>query len=169
MKRWDLICDDISVWSGRIAAFVIYPGMLVLVYEVVARYAFNAPTIWAHGVCQRAFAIYLVIGAAYVLQQKGHIRMDLIYNRFSPRGKAIINLVTSPILFLIIFVLLWFGWDFAQTSISQLEIDNTPLHGPVWPFKLWIPITGFLLLVQAVANFYRDVVTLLHKGEQHES
>ena len=49
--------DRISEWSGRISCFVIYAGIACLVYEVGARYLFNAPTIWAHGTTQRIFAI----------------------------------------------------------------------------------------------------------------
>lgn len=153
----------LNEWCGKLAAYLIYPGMLVLVYEVVARYVFNAPTIWAHGVSQRVFAVFFVLGAPYVLMRNGHIRMDMFYSRFSPRARAVIDVVTSPMLFATIFVLIYFGWDFAWTSIKALEKDSTPLHAPLWIVKLWIPVTGGLLLLQALSNFCRDLLTALGK------
>ncbi len=151
----------LNKWVGKIAAYLLYPGMLVLVYEVVARYVFNEPTIWAHGVSQRIFAVYFVLGAPYVLSKNGHIRMDMLYSKFTPRVRAIVDLVTSPMLFATIFVLIYFGWDFAWTSIKVLENDSTPLHAPLWIVKAWIPITGVLLLLQALSNFCQDVITAI--------
>lgn len=154
----------LNEWCGKLAAYLIYPGMLVLVYEVVARYVFNAPTLWAHGVSQRIFAVFFVLGAPYVLMRDGHIRMDMFYGRFSKRTRAIIDVVTSPMLFATIFVLIYFGWDFAWTSIKVLEKDSTPLHAPLWIVKLWIPVTGVLLLLQAFSNFCRDLMTAFGHG-----
>ncbi len=153
----------LNKWVGKIAAYLLYPGMIVLVYEVVARYLFNAPTIWAHGVSQRIFAVYFVLGAPYVLLKNGHIRMDMFYSRFTPRVRAMIDLATSPMLFATIFVLVYFGWDFAWTSIKVFENDSTPLHAPLWIIKVWIPITGVLLLLQALSNFCQDLITAITK------
>jgi len=62
--------DRLNDWLGRIAAFLIYPGMLILAYEVGARYLFNAPTIWAHGTSQRIFAVYFIVGAPANLSRR---------------------------------------------------------------------------------------------------
>ncbi len=167
MKKIVRLIAVINEWAGRAVAFLIYPGMLVLVYEAAARYLSDAPTIWAHGMSQRIFAIYFVFGAPYVLLHDGHIRMDMIYNRFSVRTRAVIDLVTSPLLFVTIFALLWFGWDFAWTSIEAWERDSTPFHAPVWPVKVWIPITGGLLLLQALVRLGRDLATAV-KGVRNE-
>jgi len=166
MRRWDCVIDLISIWSGRISAYLLIPGTLVLVYEVTMRYLFQAPTIWAHGVSQRIFAVYLMIGAAYVLQQKGHIRMDMLYNRFSPRIQAIVDLMASPLIFIIVFTLLWFGSNFFLRSFTIMEVDETPLHGAVWPVKFFVPVTGFLLLLQAVVDFYRSFKTAILRRRQ---
>lgn len=161
MNSFFKFVETLNAWCGKLAAYLIYPGMLVLVYEVAARYLFNAPTIWAHGVSQRIFAVYFVLGAPYVLLRNGHIRMDMFYSRFSPRIRAIIDLITSPMLLATIFVLVYFGWDFAWTSLKALEKDSTPLHAPLYIVKIWIPITGVLLLLQAFTNFCRDILTVV--------
>ncbi len=151
----------LNEWSGKLAAYMIYPATLILVYEVMARYLLNAPTIWAHGTSQRIFGIYFLLGAPYVMMQNGHIRMDIFYNKFSPRTRAIVDIITSPMLFATIFVLVYFGWDFAQASLKALETCNTPFNAPLWIVKLWVPITGILLILQSASNLIRDILTAL--------
>lgn len=161
MEKFLKFIENMSIWTGRVASYLIYPGTFILVYEVIARYFFGAPTTWAHGLSQRIFAVYFVIGAPYVLYHNGHIRMDIIYSRYSKRTKAIVDLLTSPALLVTSIVLIWFGGDFAWTSIKSLELDATPMHAPVWPIKLWIPVTGFLLLLQALLNMCRDIMLII--------
>ena len=161
MKRMFKVIEAISEWTGRIPSFFIYIGTAVLVYEVVARYVFNAPTIWAHGLSQRIFAVYFVIGGAYVLLHKGHINVDIIYNRFSPRTKAIIDLITLPLPLVIIIVLLRYGSNFALTSLTALEECGTPMHAPIYPVKIFIPVAAFLLLLQVIVKSCRDLITAI--------
>ncbi|MCP4690943.1 MAG: TRAP transporter small permease subunit, partial [Desulfobacterales bacterium] len=93
MKKILKIIDGISEWSGKIFSYLLWPGVAVLVYEVVARYVFNAPTIWAHGTTQRIFAVYYFICGAYISLHGSHIRMDILYDRFSLRKKAILDII----------------------------------------------------------------------------
>ncbi len=167
MKHVITIIGMISKWSGLIFCYLAIPGMLVLVYEVCARYLFNAPTLWGHGVSQRIFAVYYLIGAAYVLYYNGHIRMDILYNRLSLRKRAIIDLVSSPLFYVTVLVLLWQGFDFAWTSVMQLEPCNTPFRAPLYPVKVFVPLTGFLLLLQGLANTFRDFYTAI-TGKRYE-
>jgi len=136
MKRLLKITDSISEWSGKIFAYLLWPGVAVLVYEVVARYLFNAPTIWAHGMTQRIFAVYYFICGAYISLHRSHINMDIIYNRFSLRKRAILDI--TGFLFFLAFcaVLLWYGSRYAWVSLMNLEPDNTPFRAPLYPYFL---------------------------------
>jgi len=116
---------------------------------------------WAHGTSQRLFAIYYVLGGAYVLRYKDHVNVDLIYSRFPLRTKAILDLITSLAFFAFCGVLLWQGLGFALTSLSQLEPDDTPWRAPVYPVKLMIPVGALLILLQGLANFSRNLVTAI--------
>jgi len=156
------LVDKISDYSGKASSFIVYPGVAILVYEIFSRYLFDAPTVWAHGTSQRMFAVYFVIGGAYCLLHKSHIKVDIIYSRFSVRTQAIIDgVITFPFLFFVAAVFLWYGWDFFWTSLAQLECCATPFHAPLYPIKFFIPFAGLLLLLQGLSSFYRCIVTAI--------
>src|SRR3982751_6284717 len=83
------VLDSISVGSGKLVAWLIVPMVASLVYEVIARYLFNAPTEWAYDMTFMLYGTFFMLGAAYTLQQKGHIRTDSLYIDWSPRRQAI--------------------------------------------------------------------------------
>jgi TRAP-type mannitol/chloroaromatic compound transport system permease small subunit len=159
--------DAISEWSGKGVAFLILAGIVILVWEVVSRYVFHHPTMWAHGTSQRLFATYYILAGAYVLRYNAHVTVDIIYNRLSLRAKAILSLIGSAFFFAFCGVLLWKGIDFAWTSLSQLEPDETPWRAPVYPAKMMVPIGAFLILIQGLAKFSRDLMTAI-TGRQYE-
>lgn len=167
MKTLLKTIDATSEWSGKLVALLFYAMMGVLVWEVVVRYTFNAPTIWAHGISLRIFGAYTVLAGAYVLLHKGHIAMDLVYSRFSLRTKAIVDLITAPFFFAFCGVLLWYGSSFAWTSLMMLEIDDTAFRAPIYPVKLAVPLGAFLILLQGLAKYSRDFITAI-SGRQCE-
>ncbi len=72
-----LIIDTVSIWSGKAVAWLIFPMTLSLVWEVVARYFFNAPTVWANDIATMLYGAFFMLGSAYALQRQQHIRTDL--------------------------------------------------------------------------------------------
>jgi len=167
MKHLLKIIEGISEWSGKLFAYLLWPGVAVLVYEIGARHLFNAPTIWAHGVTQRIFAGYYIICGAYLIVYKSHINMDVIYNRFSLRTRAILDVIGAPLFFGFCGVLLWWGGSYAWDSLMRLEPCNTPFRAPLYPVKLMVPISAFLILLQGLAKFGLDLFTAI-TGRQYE-
>ncbi len=161
------VVDATSEWSGKIVSFLIFAGIAVLVYEVVLRYLFNAPTIWAHGMTQRLFAAYYILLGAYTLRQAAHVKIDVVYNHFSIRTRAILDLFTALFFFLFCGVLLWKGLDFAVTSVGMKERDNSVFNAPIYPVKVMLPVGALLILLQGLANFIRNLVTAA-TGRQYE-
>ena len=167
MKRLLKIIDSISEWSGRLFAYLLWPGVAVLVYEVVARYVFNAPTIWAHGMTQRIFAIYYFICGAYISLKGDHITMDIIYNSFSLRKRAILDIIAFIFFFAFSGALLWYGSRYAWTSLIRLEPCNTPFRAPLYPVKMIIPIGALLIILQELAQLWRNFYIAI-TGKQYE-
>ncbi len=147
--------DAISEWSGRLVSFLIFFVMVVLLTEITLRYAFNAPTIWAHETSQHMFGAYSVLAGAYVLLHFQHVRVDVIYSRFSPRGRAILDSVTYLLFFLFCGLMLKYGIDIAWKSVKIMETTITYWHSPIYPVKCCIPLGAGLILLQGIAHYIR--------------
>jgi len=116
----------------------------VLFLEVMLRYVFSSPTIWAHELTVHFFGAYSVLAGAYVLLHNEHIRVDIIYDRFSPRGRAIIDSVTYLLFFLFIVALLRYGIMTAWRAVELRQtVSPSPWGSPIWPLKITIPIAAF--------------------------
>jgi len=158
------LIDVINEWAGRIVAFLIIFMALVMGYEVILRYGFDDPTFWAHETTQLVFGAYFILGGAYTLLHNGHVNMDVVYRRFPPRIRAVVDIVTSVLFYFFCVLLLWKGGQIAWESIAILERTHSPWAPPFWPVKLTIPIGAFLLLLQGLAKSIHDLYTI--KGKE---
>jgi TRAP-type mannitol/chloroaromatic compound transport system permease small subunit len=151
--------DAISIWSGKITAYLIIPMVGSLVYEVLSRYFFSAPTIWANDISTILYGIFWMLGAAYALQTRLHIRTDFLYEKWSVRTKGMVDSILYLSLYfpgLIIF--LWIGWEYAWRSVLFMErIISSPWMPYIWPLKLAIPISTLLLLIQGVSELLKSL------------
>ena len=149
--------DTISEWSGKGISMLIFPLVGIMMFEIVMRYAFNAPTNWAHETSQQIFGAYGVLVGAYVLRRKEHIKIDLIYTRFSPRVRSIFDSITFTIFLVFVGMMLVEGARMAGISIKVLEYSRSPWGPPIYPLKLMIPLGASLILLQGLANFIRSL------------
>jgi TRAP-type mannitol/chloroaromatic compound transport system permease small subunit len=149
----------VGEWSGRLFCWLIIPLVGGLTYEVLVRYLFNAPTIWAYDVTYMLYGAHFMLGAAHTLYSHGHIRTDIFYDKWSPRTQGTIDAVLYLFLFFPgMFFFLTSGWEEALLSISVLETsDASPWRPPLYPFKTVIPVAAALLLVQGVSEFLKSV------------
>lgn len=146
--------DPIAIWSGRLAAWLIVPMVLSLAYEVAARYVFDAPTLWAYDMTFMLYGAFFMLGAAYTLQRKGHIRTDSLYAGWSARRQAAVDAVCYVVMFMpFVAVFLWFGWSyFAKAYETGERFVSSPWMPITWPFKAVMPLTGALLAIQGVSE-----------------
>ena len=149
--------DRISIWSGKAVAVLIFPMIFSLVWEVVARYFFNAPTIWANDMATMLYGAFYMLGSAYALQRQQHIRTDWLYEKWSVRTKGIVDSVCYIFLYFPgLAIFLWIGWQYALRSVQlQERIVSSPWMPIIWPLKLCIPIATLLLLLQGVSELIK--------------
>ena len=154
--------EKINVWFGRITIVFLYILAFVMLYEVVARYAFNSPTMWASDLSMMLFAAICLLGGGYVLLRKGHVNLDILHNRLSTRGKAFVDLFTSLFFFVFIISLMWQGWSMFLESLSITELSqSTAWAPPLYPVRFLIPFGAALVLLQGLMKFIRDLVIAL--------
>jgi len=155
------IFNGISEISGKLLMWLPWILMLIIMWEIVLRNVFNHPTIWAHELSIMVFAALTIMGGAYTLRYRAHVNMDLFYMRLSPRGKAILDIITFPFFLVFCVIILWLGWEFALRSVKVLEISQSNWAPPIWPIKLAIPLGALLLIIQGISNFLSDLHTVI--------
>lgn len=167
LKNICQVIDWLSEKSGFIVSLLFFPGWILVLYSVIARYFFNTPTMVAGEYAKYLFAIYFVIGGAYCLLKKAHIRVDVIYNLLNKKIQTFIEVFfVFPIFLAFVFPFIWHGSIFAWTSIKILETDPPPTHILLFPIKIMIPIAGLLLLLQGLADLYRYCFSNNSKEEE---
>ena len=125
-RRMIWAIDWFAEWQGRIVALFVVPIIFAMVYEVIARKFFIAPTLWAFDISRMLYGTSFMLGAAYALMKGLHIRADFLYRAFSVKTQGWVDLALYVVLFMpgMIF-LLWAGYDFSLKSflISGLFCD----------------------------------------------
>lgn len=129
---------------------VIVPVML---YEVVARYVFNAPTVWAMELAILIFGPYFLLGGPYLLHLHGHVSLDVFRMRLSPKWNRRFELVNYPIIIAFCLILLYYSVPAAYSAWQYGETSFSAWNPPIWPAKLAVPLSLALLALQAVADF----------------
>jgi TRAP-type mannitol/chloroaromatic compound transport system permease small subunit len=157
------ITDKIEWVNLRVGEFVAYWAVISVFgyyYEVVARFAFNSPTNWLHESMFLMYGMQYMLAGAYAYQLDQHVRVDVFYVKFSPRGKAIADIITSVFFFIFVGTLLWTSWKFASDAVGLGEVSFTEWGVQYWPVKLTMPIGAALLLLQGVCRLIKDIVFL---------
>jgi len=158
--------DQISTVSGRAVALIAVPMIIALIYEVFARYVFKRPTIWSYEITYMIYGTHYLLGAAYTLRVNGHIRIDLLYMKLSPRRRSIIDVLGYLFVFFpVIGLLVGSSYSMAKDAYVISEVSQfTPWQPLLWPFKSMIFVGFCLLILQGFAEFIRSFVMLV-KGE----
>ncbi len=166
IKTFLNIVDQISEWTGRIFMWLVIPLTILVVFEVISRRFFNTPHIWATEVTDFIYGPHFMLLAAYTLLYKGHVRIDVIYNRFSPRARGILDIITYMVFFFpFCIIVLYQGVIFAHTSWSIGETSESAALTIVPLVKTVLPVSIGLLLIQGVATYIRAIMQVI-KGEE---
>ncbi|WP_431859350.1 TRAP transporter small permease subunit [Azospirillum sp.] len=149
--------DGMNHWVGQFIAYWTVIAVFAYFYEVVARFLFNSPTNWAHESMFLMFGMQYLLCGAYALRTESHVRVDVLYVKMGPRGRAVADVLTSFFFFVFTLTLLVTGWRFAQDAVNMGETSFTEWGIQYWVVKLTIPVGAVLLLLQGVAHLLRDI------------
>lgn len=143
---------------GVFAALLLVPLTLATCWEVFSRYVMRAPTVWAYEVGYLLTGSHFLLGLAYTLRAGEHIRIDIFSGRFSPRTRAIIDIlaycVVIPLLAWLTYALVqhfWTGWSRNERT------GQSAMNMPVWPFRV-VFVTSFLLFaLQSLVELLKSI------------
>ena len=156
--------DRISEWEGKIFSFLIVVATIQVCFELVLRYAFNAPTSWGLEMTLYLCSTTYVMSGAYAERYNAHIKVDIFYNRWSPRTRAFFDLiVTDTLLMIFCIVLTWQSAVWFWEAVSQGLTSGTIWDPPIWPMRLIILAGAFFLFLAAFGKSVRDLLLVVGK------
>jgi TRAP-type mannitol/chloroaromatic compound transport system permease small subunit len=166
MQRLLFFVDQLSTWAGKLFAWSVVLLTGVVTYEVFMRYVLGKPTAWAYDTAYILYGALFIMAGAYALSQNGHVRGDVLYRLFPVRMQASIDLVLYFIFFFPgILALIYSGYGFARMSWMMGERSSfSPGGPPLYHFKSLIPLAGFFLLLQGLAEVVR-CIQAIRSGE----
>lgn len=160
------LIDMLSTWTGKATSLCCVFMVLAIIYEIILRYVFNAPTLWVTEFVVYCGALIYVIAGAWTLLKGQHIRVDFVYERFSEKNRAILDVVSYVFFLIYILGIFWATTIYTWDSINMQEKTGSPWNPPVYPIKAAFVIGIFLVLLQGTAKFIRDLLRLVRQGDK---
>ncbi len=142
---------------GKFAMYLVFAMMGILLFSSVFRTIFNVPHIWAVEMAQFTMAAYYFLGGGFSMMPGAHVRMDVLYSKWTPKKRAVTDAMT---IFCKIFypaVLLIGGLSSTLYSLEYGQRNYSSWGPLVAPSKIIMVIGIFMILLQAIAIFFRDL------------
>jgi TRAP-type mannitol/chloroaromatic compound transport system permease small subunit len=148
---------------GKFSMYLVFAMMGILLFETILRTIFNRPHIWVVEMAQFFMAAYYLLGGGYSMILDGHVRMDLLYGRWSARRQALADVLTAPLLIFYLVFLIIGAWSAIKYAVTYGQVNYTPWGPPLAPIKIAMGIGIVLMLLQVIAIFFRDLAKAMGK------
>lgn len=156
IKTYVRVVEKVSRVVGRFAMYMIFAMIGLLLYSAITK-AFFIPPLWTLEMAQFAMAAYYILGGGYSMQLDSHVRMDLLYGRWSVRGKGFTDSITSICLVVYLCLLLYGGFSSTGYALQYGEKSFSSWAPPMAPIKIIMVFGIALMLLQAIAFFFKDL------------
>ena len=144
--------ETVTAWA---AAILLAGTGVMLTYEVVARYFFNAPTIWAAELSQLFLIWACPVAMGWALSHRKHIRVTAVTVQLPPRGRQVAEILSLLVVLVFSLVVVLYGWDIFFDSFERGRTTGTMLDMPAWLPEAAIPAGFALLALSALACLWR--------------
>ncbi len=150
--------DAVNRVVGRFAMYLVFAMIGVLLYSSIAK-TFFLPPLWTFEMAQFLMAAYYILGGGYSMQLDAHVRMDLLYSRWSPQRMAFVDTLTSVALITYLVLLLYGSVSSTEYALKYGETSYSSWSPYMAPIKLIMTFGIVLMLLQAIAFFFKDLAT----------
>jgi TRAP-type mannitol/chloroaromatic compound transport system permease small subunit len=152
--------DAVNRVVGSVVMYLALVMMGLLLFASITRYVFNVPFVWIIEMAQFLMAAYYILGGGYSMQLDAHVRMDVLYERWSPRTRVLMDTIT---VFFLVFYLAYMVRGGLASSAYSLKYNQTNYSAwapPMAPIKIIMTVGIALMLLQVIAIFFKDVAKL---------
>ena len=164
IKAYVRYVDLINRFVGRITLYIIFVLMGILLFSAISRAVFNIPHVWVIEMAQFTMAAYYLLGGGYSMQLKAHVRMDVFYDRMPPKHRAFTDSITAFFLVFYLIMLLYGGISSSEYALQYGQKNYSAWAPPMAPIKIVMTFGIFLMLLQAIAIFFKDLAAVRGKS-----
>lgn len=157
------VVDAVNYRIGRVMMYGIFVMVGILLWSSISK-TFFLPSLWTLEIAQFAMVAYYIMGGPYSIQLGSNVRMDLFYASWSDRRKAQVDAITVFFLIFYLGVLMYGAIDSTSYSLQYGERSPTAWRPYLWPIKIIMCVGIFLMLLQAISEFLKDILRL--RGEE---
>jgi len=144
---------------GRAVMYMIFVMIGVLLWSSVSK-TFFLPSLWTLEMAQFLMVAYYMLGGPYSIQLGSNVRMDLLYGDWSDQKKAWFDAITVFLLIFYLGVLLYGGLESTSYALQYGERSSTAWRPIMWPIKIIMCLSIFLMLLQGISEFLKDVARI---------
>ncbi len=158
--------DTFTTKQGEYTSLLILPLLGVVIYEVIMRYGFNAPTTWGFEATAFLYGMHYMFGISYTDVKQQHVQVDIFTSLAPKKVRAAIGALTTLILFLPVMICMTISASqFAITSVQELERNSTSWAPIIYPFKVVMALCFAMLLLQGISNLIKDLQVLFNNDK----
>ena len=153
--------DALNEKVGFYASYLVLPLLAIVGWEVLMRYAFNAPTSWAFEMTVFLYGVNYSLTLGYAHKNDTHVAIDVFEARLAPRPRAILRIIANLVIFIpTIGLLAWYSCDLAAISWEQRELASSSWAPAIYPYKTLMAIGFVLFFLQGIAKLLKDFRSL---------
>lgn len=147
---------------AKSVAILVFAMVIMISYDVICRYFFNAPTVWAMELATMLFGPYFMLSGAYVLHIAGHVNVEVLYDKFSPSVQAWTNRLIYLVILSLCIMFTIISWPIAIDAWQGGETTFSSWNPVIWPVKITIPVAFSLVGLQAIAEI---IFSFMHPSD----
>lgn len=149
-----IFIDKIIKWTSKLTSLLILPLTGVVSYSMILRYAFHYQVDWGYEIALFIYGIHFMLGGAYCSNMKGHVAIDLLINKLPISWKKLMTSISYLVTIFVCIEIIYLGgkWAWDSTMILEHSGMQTYFNPPIWWYKWIVPISGALMLLQAIKD-----------------
>ncbi len=169
VRIYDRILNVITNITGVVAGLLVLFTGFMIVYEVICRSIFNAPTEWVMEISTYCVVVAGFLGMGVAYAGKKHIHVDILISRLSPKARCYIEFGTAFIGAFYSLIFMQQSWEMAMFSLEINNCAPTTLSTPLWIPQISMPIGLLVLLLQIIRTILVDFIKIKNNDFSEEA